>query len=139
MKTIELPELPEIGVEVSNLELLRLAVIYGKDDIVLALRGKVPPVPFLSDGCSCWPDSFLKRKGFTVERVSLYPCCFWHDVRYWLGKPGDDKARLKADIRLREDVAEIHSIDLAELMFAGVRAGGIEELKLPFSWGFGWK
>lgn len=139
MKNLTLPELPEIGVEVDNLELLRLAVIYGKYDIVQALRGEVPQVPFSSDGCSCWPDSFLKRKGFTVERISLYPGCFWHDVRYWLGKPGDDLARLRADSKLMLYVAEVHSIELAELMFDGVRAGGIEELNLPFSWGFGWK
>lgn len=137
MKDLTLPELPGIGVEVDNLDLLRLAVIYGKDDIVQDLRGEVPPVPFSSDGCSCWPDSFFWFIG-GFKKVSIYPYCFWHDVRYWLGKPGDDLAKLYADTELMKDVAAAHSIELAELMFAGVRAGGIEELKLPFSWGFGW-
>ncbi len=143
MKTIELPELPEIGVEVRNIELLLLSWVFDKKDIVKSLReimiNDIPISPFSSDGCSCWPDSFFKLKGFTVERISLYPGCFWHDVRYWLGKPGDDLARLKADAKLMIYVAEVHSVELAEAMFAGVRAGGIEELELPFSWGFGWK
>lgn len=134
-------ELPKKGVEVSNIELLRLASAFGEIDIVDSVReimlDEIQMHPFASDGCSCWPDSFFRRKGFTIEKISLYPACFWHDVRYWLGKPGDDLAQLKADTKLMIDLASIHSIELAALMFAGVRAGGIEELNLPFSWGFG--
>lgn len=139
MKELTLPELPGIGVEVGNLDLLSLALLHGRDDIVEMLRKPLPETPFLSDGCSCWPDSFFKIKGFSVEKVSIYPACFWHDIPYWCGKHGDEMARLRADIRLMEDVAEIHSIDLAEWMFFGVRRGGIEEAKLSFSWGFGWE
>jgi len=143
MRTIELPELPEIGVEVINMELLRLASMFDKKDIIVSLDEIMindwQISPFSSDGCSCWPDSFLKRKGFSLEQVSIYPACFWHDVRYWLGKLGDDLAKLYADTELMKDVAAAHSIGLGKLMFEGVQAGGIEGLKLPFSWGFGWK
>ncbi len=142
MNTIELPELPEIGVEVSTMELLRLASMFDKKDIIASLHeimiNDMQINPFSSDGCSCWPDSFFWFIG-GFKKVSIYPYCFWHDVRYWLGKPGDDLAKLYADTELMKDVAAAHSIGLGKLMFEGVQAGGIEELKFPFSWGFGWK
>ncbi len=126
-----LPELPGKGVEVSYDDLIRLANEYEWDDVFQALTSTPrPEKPFKSDGCSCWPDSWFN--------VSIYECCFRHDIHYWCGMPGDDIARLKADCQLAIDVAETTgSIKLAETMFAGVRAGGVEDLELSFSWGFG--
>ena len=89
-----------------------------------------PPRPFRSDGCSLWVD--------TCQGVSIYPACFLHDLKYWAGYPGEEVARLIADAELMIDVARLlEDIVMAEVMFRGVRVGGHEIFKRPFSWGFG--
>jgi hypothetical protein len=41
------------------------------------LKPPLPPRPFVSDGCSCWPDSdWLK-------------CCVEHDLFYWTAGPDE--------------------------------------------------
>ena len=92
---------------------------------------KDPPMnDFSSDGCSGWVEKW--------DGISLYQACFLHDLKYWAGYPNEKVARLRADSELMVDVAEaLGSTKMAETMFAGVRAGGSERLKLPFSWGFG--
>ena len=89
-----------------------------------------PPRPFRSDGCSLWVD--------ICQGVSIYPACFLHDLKYWAGYPGEEVARLIADAELMIDVARLlEDIVMAEIMFRGVRVGGHEVFKRPFSWGFG--
>jgi hypothetical protein len=84
----------------------------------------------MSDGCSVWFDSW---KG-----ISLYPACFVHDLKYWVGYPGEDVERLIADAELMIDVARLlNSTGMAETMFHGVRVGGHEMFEQSFSWGFG--
>jgi len=52
--------------------------------------------------------------------------------------PGEEVARLIADAELMIEVAKIiGSTKMAEVMFAGVRVGGGEWMKVSFSWGFG--
>jgi hypothetical protein len=84
----------------------------------------LPPNPFRSDGCSCWPD------GDWVE------CCVEHDLPYWKG--GTREARKDADLRLRECVSEKGHPIIGAVMFLGVRLGGVWWLPTPFRWGFGW-
>ncbi len=122
-------ELPEKGQPVTLEDIIALCEAYGKDDILDVLRSDPPQDVFVSDGCSLWPDSWFG--------ADLFPACFWHDVRYWCGLPGDDLARLKADAELMLSVAEVAGVDLAVAMFNGVRVGGSEHLPTPFKWGFG--
>jgi len=90
-----------------------------------------PPIhPFKSDGCTHWMNEW---KG-----VNIYSACFVHDLKYWAGYPNEDVERLIADAELMIDVAKLlNSTIMAETMFFGVRIGGTETFKRPFSWGFG--
>lgn len=120
--------LPQKGQQVSVRELLGLALFYEKSDIVISLTS--PPADiFVSDGCSMWPDSWFGK--------DIFPACFWHDVRYWCGTPGDEVARVIADAELAKDVAQLASPELARLMFVGVGVGGTDNIDTPFRWGYG--
>lgn len=124
-------KLPEIGEEVTLQELTNLAANYSKSDILTSLLEiKVGELSkFSSDGCSMWPDSWFG--------TNIYDCCFWHDVRYWCGKKGDDAARVLADAHLAIDVAAKGEPNLARMMFTGVGFGGSENIDSPFKWGYG--
>lgn len=99
-------------------------------DLWLKIEKEPPINPFSSDGCSGWIEKW--------DGISLYQACFLHDLKYWAGYPNEKVARLRADSELMMDVADaLGSTKMAETMFAGVRTGGSERLKLPFSWGFG--
>ena len=121
-------ELPNKGKAVTVAKLTELAIFFEKFDVVEMLK-TAPDDVFISDGCSMWPDSWFG--------ADLYPCCFWHDVRYWCGNPGDDVGRLFADAELAKDVAREGEPDLARLMFVGVGVGGTEKVGSPFRWGYG--
>jgi len=92
-----------------------------------------PPKPFVSDGCSLFFDE--------IARTSIYPACFFHDLKYWCGYPNSTPAerleRFIADAELMIDVATL-GVDffIAETIFRGVRTGG-GPFGLPFSWEFG--
>lgn len=87
--------------------------------------GPLPPLPFVSDGCSCWPD------GDWVE------CCVRHDLAYWVG--GTREQRKAADLDLKHCVAEERGHPfMGYAMYLGVRPGGVWWLPTPFRWGFGW-
>lgn len=133
MSIINQYALPELGEVVPITRLIKLAHYYEKSDIVEMLQQVRQPVaPFASDGCSCWPDTILGK-------YNLYPACFWHDVRYWFGAPGDDVARAVADAQLVIDVARIGCPKIARTMFIGVGVGGGEGWSLPYSWGHGYQ
>lgn len=123
-------DLPAMGEVVDYDRLINIARSHGKQDILdyLVKHGR-PEKQFSSDGCSMWPDSWLGH--------NIYSACFWHDVRYWCGVPGDDVARLYADAELARDVATLAGADLARAMFVGVGFGGTEDLSTPFRWGYG--
>lgn len=105
------------------------------------IKADPPEKPFKSDGCSMWPDSF--KSEFTGEKVSIYDCCFLHDLAYWSGWPEKDNPREQID-RFIADAALVCGVvkatgraELGETMWLGIRAGGVGWLRLPFSWGFG--
>lgn len=123
-------QLPEVNSEVSMATIKEICDVYDLPDIWEKIKQNPPKKPFVSDGCTMWPD--------ITNGISIYEACFLHDLKYWCGYPGEDIARLQADAELMLDVARIRdSIKMAELMFHGVRRGGTEHLKLAFSWGFG--
>lgn len=129
-KTRENYQLPEVNSEVSMKNVKEICEVYDLPEIWEKIERDPPKKPFISDGCTMWPD--------ITGGISIYEACFLHDLKYWCGHPGEDVARLQADAELMLDVARIrNSIKMAEIMFHGVRRGGSEHLKLAFSWGFG--
>jgi len=103
---------------------------YGLKELWAQIEADTPPKPFVSDGCSGFPNAWIDGR-------DLYEGCFIHDLCYWAGRPGDDLGRLKADVWLMLWVAEHVDVHLGVLMFGGVRAGGSEKLPTPWRWGFG--
>lgn len=62
-------------------------------------------------------------------------CCIAHDKEYYAG--GTKAMRKAADRRLKQCIAGKGHKVIAQMMYYGVRIGGVGFLKLPFSWGFG--
>ncbi|MGV0961869.1 MAG: hypothetical protein ACOYB1_18745 [Limnohabitans sp.] len=123
--------LPEIGEAVDSAKLIKILHTHGKQDILDYLdKHGWPEGSFISDGCSMWPDSW--------RGSNLYPACFFHDVRYWCGMPGDVVARVIADAELAKDVVTVtgNSV-LARTMFAGVGCCGTDYINTTFRWGYG--
>lgn len=84
---------------------------------------------FKSDGCTLFPDQ--------SQSADWCRCCTAHDLAYWQG--GSEDERLVADQKLRACVlAETKSVELAELVFDGVRIGGLPILPTWYRWGYGW-
>lgn len=124
--------LPALGEEVALSRIKEICDNYGLKDLWRKIERDPPVRPFKSDGCTGWFDDW--------NGVSLYPAGFLHDLKYWAGYPGEDLERLAADAELMLDVARLlGSTEMAETMFHGVRVGGSEKLKTPFTWGFGRK
>lgn len=87
--------------------------------------------PFTTDGCSLFPD------GWPTEQDTWLECCVEHDKAYWLG--GTEQERLRADRNLRDCVLDATGDShLAELMYAGVRAGGHPLFPTWYRWAYGW-
>jgi len=87
--------------------------------------------PFATDGCSLFPDRSL------IDKSDWCSCCLAHDLAYWRGGTADE--RLKADQDLKSCVfAASGDSKLADLMLAGVRAGGGPYFFTPYRWGYGW-
>ena len=100
-------------------------------DRLCAERGEqgapLPPRPFVTDGCSIFPDGVWQR------------CCVEHDMRYWCG--GTREQRCEADKDLQQCVA--HSPGrfvrvIAPFMRAGVWIGGTPWLPTYWRWGYGY-
>jgi hypothetical protein len=123
-------ELPEKNQPVPLSKIKEICKYYRLHYLWEKIESDPPTIPFESDGCSMWFDSW--------HGISLYRACFLHDLKYWAGYPDEDVERLVADAELMIDVARLlGSTQMAETMFHGVRIGGIEKLKQSFSWGFG--
>lgn len=86
--------------------------------------------PFKSDGCSAFPDGTLKQQELWLH------CCRAHDFDYWQG--GTIVQRVASDKRLQQCVAKVGYPNVAKLMLAGVRVGGMPYLPTPYRWGYGW-
>lgn len=89
-------------------------------------RPEAPPeTPFVSDGCSCFPD------------WDYSDCCLAHDRDYWQG--GTAKERKASDRRLKACIRKKGHPFLAPVVYGGVRVFGHGWLPTPFRWGFGRK
>lgn len=86
--------------------------------------------PFVSDGCSAFPDGTFDQKNLWLE------CCKEHDYDYWKG--GTYQQRLDSDEQLEKCVTQVGEPTIAALMLAGVRVGGAPYLPTSFRWGYGW-
>ena len=86
--------------------------------------------PFISDGCSVFPDGHLKENKLWLH------CCKAHDYAYWQG--GTSTQRKAADKALQQCVAQENQPSIAMLMLVGVRIGGSPLFPSPFRWGYGW-
>jgi len=86
--------------------------------------------PFTTDGCSSFPD------GPPSEPDKWRNCCLEHDKSYWLG--GTYAERSAADKELKSCIAKVENKVLAEVMWAGVRAGGSPYWPTSFRWAYGW-
>lgn len=127
--TKSVPEL-KVGVEISFSELKEICEFYELHDLWAKIENDPPLMPFKSDGCTMWFD--------TWQGKSLVPACWFHDLKYWVGYPDESVERLIADAELMVDVAVIlgHT-HFAELMFHGVRRGGGSFYGRKHSWAFG--
>lgn len=124
-------ELPEKGQVVSLEEIELICAEYYLHDLWAKIKADPPKKPFRSDGCSGgWPDQWGKH--------DLYPACFLHDLKYYGNYPNDEVARLIVDAELMIDVVKItDDINLAQIMYTGVRAGGGAFWGKSYSFGFG--
>ena len=86
--------------------------------------------PFTTDGCSLFPNGNPQHKSLWLQ------CCIAHDLAYWKG--GTRPERLAADLALEQCVKDVGEPKIANLMLAGVRAGGTPYLPSTYRWGYGW-
>lgn len=95
--------------------------------MVNAQTGRVMPADFKSDNCTLFPDG-----NYAV-------CCVEHDEDYYFG--GSLKERAASDKRLKECVMSKgkgwRRKVLSNMIWMGVRVGGVSFLPTPFRWGFG--
>jgi hypothetical protein len=87
-------------------------------------RPTLPPHPFVTDGCSMFPDSTWAE------------CCVTHDIAYWCG--GTYRQRRDADGELMKCVAAIGRPTLGWWMDKGVFMGGVPWMPTPWRWSYGW-
>jgi hypothetical protein len=85
-------------------------------------------LPFTSDGCSKFPDSF--------GQMDWGNCCKKHNFAYW--KCGTAEEKAQADESLNKCVQENAGAALGALMEAGVMVRGIAGLPTSWRWGYGW-
>ncbi len=99
--------------------------------IITACNNSSELAPFVSDGCSLFPDSSV------ITTKDWCDCCFQHDVAYWQG--GTEQQREQADIELKQCVLQkTGDKTLANLMYEGVRLGGSPYFYNWYRWGYGW-
>jgi len=90
-----------------------------------------PPIkPFMTDGCSLFPDGMLDKPELWLA------CCIEHDKSYWQG--GTWHQRKQADEALQACVSKLGQPEIAALMLSGVRVGGSAFWPTWYRWGYGW-
>ena len=120
-------ELPKKGQLLSVGEVLFICKKHGRFSLAERILADPPDKPFQSDGCSSWPDEW--------QEVDMYEDCFLHDIEYWCG--GSEADKLIADLQLAMGIARKGAPKMAEIMFNGVRVGGVDWLPTPWRWGVG--
>ena len=88
------------------------------------------PAPFTTDGCSWFPDGYLKQRTLWLD------CCIAHDYAYWKGGSRDE--RMEADRQLKSCVSSLGLPTLGWLMELGVYVGGSPVFPTSFRWDYGW-
>ena len=110
---------------------MRHAIVIALFLVLAGCRSEPGLKPFTSDGCSLFPDRAL------ISGDDWCACCFEHDIAYWRG--GTRAEREAADAALRDCVADkTGDRAFAQLMYAGVRAGGSPYFYTWYRWGYGW-
>ena len=97
---------------------------------VPAIAIGAPINPFMTDGCSSFPDGTIRQQSLWLN------CCIRHDIEYWKG--GTYEQRLAADHALEQCVVNVGEAKIARLMLAGVRVGGSPYFPTAYRWGYGW-
>jgi hypothetical protein len=120
-------DLPKKGQLLSVGEVLHICKQYGRIELYKRILADQPAKPFASDGCSAWPDEW--------HGIDFYEDCFLHDIEYWCG--GTDADKLAADLQLALGICRKGAPRMAEIMFNGVRVGGVDWMPTPWRWGFG--
>jgi hypothetical protein len=116
---------------ISTRQILKFALTVAVPLALSACATEQRMEPFSTDGCSMFPNRSL------LGKADWCHCCLVHDLAYWRGGTAEERA--KADQELKSCVlAASHNPQLADLMFAGVRAGGGPSFFTPYRWGYGW-
>ena len=119
--------LPAKGEQVSIYDIIEICKHYQRTDLLNRIFLDPPTKPFSSDGCSAWPDEW--------QGIYFYEDCFLHDIEYWCG--GTEADKLAADLLLALGICRKGAPKMAEIMFNGVRVGGVDWLPTPWRWGYG--
>lgn len=73
----------------------------------------------------------------TIFRPNLWKsCCFDHDLRYWFG--GSKGEENKADLVLKQCVAQKAGSFYSNIMYYAVRTGHYSPIKHRLKWGWGY-
>src|SRR5690349_18920615 len=98
-----IPDLPAKGARVTLEQMQRLCAAKGLPHLWQRIKADPPRKPFASDGCSL----FFNQ----IAGVSIYPACFFHDLKYWAGYPTMDPSeqleRFVADAELMIEFASL--------------------------------
>lgn len=126
----------EIGKVVTTEQAIQLCKQYNLNDIIK--RIEINPDNYKSwvfDGCSMTIDEWLNITGIQSEKITQK--CLIHDLKYAYGIPGDEIARLDADICFYNDLVDIGvKPRIASIFYKAVRMGGGESGNFDFSWAY---
>lgn len=86
--------------------------------------------PFVSDGCSYWPE------GTQSNKTKWIRCCIVHDLAYWQG--GSELQKEQVDKEFNNCIEKVEGELMADLMETGVEWGGTPRFQTDFRWGYGW-
>ena len=134
--------LPDIGDVITTQEALSLCQYFNLDYLVKRIESA--PENYKDwgfDGCSGLPDELMGLFTGCNWKDITYKCCLPHDLCYGYGELGNDIERKRVDVKFYSDLVTKAGMVTwcASAFLAAVRAGGVEELGLSFSWGFAHK
>lgn len=87
----------------------------------------VPDRHFTTDGCSGFPDGVWQE------------CCIEHDVSYWCGGTSDERKQADQLLKtcVQQKIQGTSGALLSNIIFVGVRLGGVCQLPTSWRWGYG--
>ena len=135
-------QLPEIDEKINIDRALELCNHFNLDYLVKRIQdNRQDYVDWRFDGVSGLPEQLAALIGGVDQNTLTYQCALPHDLAYAYGEPGNTIEKERVDIKFKSDLltkARMHPLS-AELFYAAVRNGGIEQFCLPFSWAFSHK